>query len=61
MKTSLVPLKKSKDLAGNRAEDLTENRGTLCANWKRGCNGVTEGADTTGRLTYCDDCAHQYK
>ena len=29
---------------------------TLCANWKRGCNGVTDGSEN-GRLTLCDYCA----
>lgn len=29
---------------------------TLCANWRRGCNGVTDGPQD-GHLTLCDDCA----
>lgn len=31
------------------------NPQTLCANWRRGCNGVTHGP-RHGRLTLCDDC-----
>ena len=31
------------------------NAQTLCANWRRGCNGVTDKA-ANGRLTLCDDC-----
>lgn len=36
--------------------EAIENPETLCANWRRGCNGVTDGA-IGGRLTLCDDCA----
>jgi hypothetical protein len=28
---------------------------TLCANWTRGCNGVTDGPDADG-LTLCEEC-----
>jgi hypothetical protein len=28
---------------------------TLCANWTRGCNGVTDGPQD-GLLTLCDEC-----
>jgi len=27
----------------------------LCANWRKGCNGVTDG-QVDGKLTFCDDC-----
>ena len=33
-----------------------ESPETLCANWRRGCNGITAGASPDGRLTHCDDC-----
>jgi hypothetical protein len=32
-----------------------EDPDTLCANWERGCNGVTDGA-VDGHLTLCDEC-----
>jgi len=28
---------------------------TLCANWREGCNGETDGP-RCGRLTLCDEC-----
>lgn len=32
------------------------NAETLCENYLRGCNGVTDGTDEKGNLTLCDDC-----
>jgi len=31
---------------------------TLCANWRKGCNGVTTGA-VDGHLIECDACNHK--
>lgn len=31
----------------------------LCANWRKGCNGVTNGPEG-GYLTLCDDCASTF-
>ena len=35
--------------------DTDANPETLCANWRLGCNGLTEG-DENGYLQFCDDC-----
>lgn len=34
------------------------NPKTLCANWRKGCNGVTDGPTADGKLSLCDDCKH---
>jgi hypothetical protein len=36
--------------------DFLESPETLCANFRRGCNAVTDGP-IEGRLTYCEECA----
>ena len=40
----------------SKSGDYGADPETLCANFKRGCNGVTNGA-VNGRLTLCSDCA----
>lgn len=45
-----------KQLEGTPAEDATPD--TLCANWKDGCNGVTDGPEK-GRLCLCDYCKEE--
>ena len=55
--TAKVPTAKEVD----ETTESGANPNTLCANWRRGCNGVTDGADTRGKLTYCDECRAVYK
>ena len=46
----LVP--KAEELPGSHCDAEPEY---LCANWRQGCNGATDGP-SNGRLTYCDYC-----
>ena len=39
----------------DRTPDAGADPKTLCANWRRGCNGVTDGPDADG-LTLCEEC-----
>jgi hypothetical protein len=56
MKTLPFIPKQAEVDASSSSEGATPE--TLCANWKRGCNGVTDGPKN-GRLTYCDYCADE--
>jgi hypothetical protein len=54
MKTKL-PLVPSQDEV-DKSSEAGANPETLCAHWREGCNGVTDGP-YKGRLALCDDCA----
>jgi hypothetical protein len=57
IKIHISELKTLCDRAGNFASEETENPETLCANWRNGCNGISDGPDAKGFLALCDECA----
>jgi hypothetical protein len=48
---AIIPTRAEVDAAGQSDADPRR----LCANWRKGCNGVTDGP-AGDRLTLCDDC-----
>jgi hypothetical protein len=50
--TPRIPTRAELDAAN---EGDVENPRNLCANWRMGCNAVTDGP-IGDRLTLCDDC-----
>jgi hypothetical protein len=55
MNTTISPLIPTPaELAGTCADGA--NPETLCGNWRRGCNAVTDGPTLDGRLSLCDEC-----
>jgi len=52
--TTQIP--SAKELEGTQADGAEPT--TLCANWKDGCNGVTDGPEK-GKLTLCDHCQQE--
>jgi hypothetical protein len=49
--TETIPTRAEVDTTG----EAGANPRHLCANWRRGCNGVTDGP-IGDRLTLCDAC-----
>jgi hypothetical protein len=50
--TPLIPTRAQVDAVPSA---YGSNPNTLCANWRKGCNGVTDGP-VWGRLTLCNNC-----